>query len=60
MIEFEMRELIMERRQNMLFIQYPKCSTCQKAKNWLDLHNILYTDRHIAAAKICAEDRSGC
>lgn len=32
----------------MLFIQYPKCSTCQKAKNWLDAHNILYTDRHIA------------
>ena len=31
----------------MLFIQYPKCSTCQKAKNWLDAHNITYTDRHI-------------
>ena len=32
----------------MLFIQYPKCSTCQKAKKWLDAHNISYTDRHIA------------
>lgn len=32
----------------MLFIQYPKCSTCQKAKKWLDAHNITYTDRHIA------------
>lgn len=32
----------------MLFIQYPKCSTCQKAKKWLDAHNIIYTDRHIA------------
>lgn len=31
----------------MLFIQYPKCSTCQKAKKWLDGHNITYTDRHI-------------
>ncbi len=31
----------------MLFIQYPKCSTCQKAKKWLDAHNILYTSRHI-------------
>lgn len=31
----------------MLFIQYPKCSTCQKAKKWLDAHNITYTDRHI-------------
>ncbi len=37
-----------ERRKTMLFIQYPKCSTCQKAKKWLDAHNISYTDRHIA------------
>lgn len=32
----------------MLFILYPKCSTCQKAKKWLDEHNIEYTERHIA------------
>ena len=31
----------------MLFIQYPPCSTCQKAKKWLDEHDISYTDRHI-------------
>ena len=31
----------------MLFLQYPKCSTCQKAKKWLDGHRIEYTDRHI-------------
>lgn len=31
----------------MLFIQYPKCSTCQKAKKWLDTHHITYTDRNI-------------
>ena len=31
----------------MLFLQYPKCSTCQKAKKWLDGHRIKYTDRHI-------------
>ncbi len=31
----------------MLFVHYPKCSTCQKAKKWLDAHNITYTDRHI-------------
>ena len=31
----------------MLFIEYPKCSTCQKAKKWLDSHGISYTDRHI-------------
>lgn len=31
----------------MLFIEYPKCSTCQKAKKWLDSYGISYTDRHI-------------
>ena len=31
----------------MLFIYYPKCSTCQKAKKWLDEHSIEYTERHI-------------
>ncbi len=31
----------------MLFVQYPKCSTCKKAKKWLDDNNIEYTDRHI-------------
>ena len=32
----------------MLFLCYPKCSTCQRAKKWLDEHNIEYTERHIA------------
>lgn len=31
----------------MLFIQYPPCSTCQKAKKWLDARGVAYTDRHI-------------
>ena len=31
----------------MLFIQYPPCSTCKKAKTWLDEHGVVYTDRHI-------------
>ena len=31
----------------MLFLEYPKCSTCQKAKKWLDEHQIAYEDRHI-------------
>lgn len=31
----------------MLFIEYPKCTTCQKAKKWLDANNLTYTDRHI-------------
>lgn len=31
----------------MLFIEYPKCTTCQNAKKWLDAHKIVHTDRHI-------------
>lgn len=31
----------------MLFICYPKCSTCQKAKKWLEANNIEYKERHI-------------
>ena len=31
----------------MLFLEYPPCSTCKKAKKWLDDHGISYTDRHI-------------
>ena len=31
----------------MLFIEYPNCSTCQKAKKWLDANQIAYVDRHI-------------
>ena len=33
--------------RKVLFIEYPKCSTCQKAKKWLDDHGIDYADRHI-------------
>ena len=31
----------------MLFLEYPPCSTCKKAKAWLDGHGIRYTARHI-------------
>ena len=31
----------------MLFVCYPKCSTCRKARNWLDENNAQYTERHI-------------
>ena len=31
----------------VLFVEYPKCSTCRKAKKWLDEHGVSYTDRHI-------------
>lgn len=31
----------------MLFLEYPACSTCKKAKKWLNDNGIVYTDRHI-------------
>lgn len=30
-----------------LFLEYPKCSTCKKAKKWLEEHQIPFEDRHI-------------
>ena len=30
-----------------LFIEYPKCSTCKKAKKWLEDNKIEFNDRHI-------------
>ena len=32
----------------LLLLEYPKCSTCRKAKKWLDDRGISYEDRHIA------------
>ena len=32
---------------NMLFVNYPKCSTCQKAKKWLAEHDFTFEDRDI-------------
>ena len=31
----------------MLFLEYPKCSTCKKAKEWLEEQGKSYEDRHI-------------
>lgn len=50
---------------DVLFIEYPKCSTCKKAKAWLDAHGVAYVDRHIVednptAAELAAwRERSG-
>ena len=40
----------------MLFVCYPKCSTCQKAKKWLDAHNIEYELRDIKEENPTAEE----
>lgn len=31
----------------MIFLEYPPCSTCQKAKKWLDAKGVSYEDRNI-------------
>ena len=40
----------------MLFLCYPKCSTCQKAKKWLDENGIEYIERNIKEANPTAEE----
>ena len=31
----------------MLFLEYPPCSTCKKARKWLDDNGVVYESRHI-------------
>ena len=31
----------------ILFVEYPKCSTCQKAKKWLVENQVEFEERHI-------------
>ena len=41
---------------SVLFIEYPRCTTCKKAKKWLDEHGVDYTDRHIVEDNPTAEE----
>lgn len=36
----------------MIFLCYTKCSTCQKAKKWLDANGIAYEERPIKEEKL--------
>ena len=40
----------------VLFVEYPKCSTCKKAKAWLDEHGVEYVDRDIVTDNPSAEE----
>lgn len=50
----------------MLFVEYPKCTTCKRAKAWLEEHGVAYEDRHIVEENPTVEElkrwqqRSGC
>lgn len=41
---------------NVQFIEYPRCSTCKKAKRWLDDHDVAYQDRDIVADNPTADE----
>lgn len=42
----------------MIFLWYPKCSTCQKAKKWLEENGIEYEERLIKEEHPSAEELS--
>ncbi len=41
---------------NRLFVEYPKCSTCKRAKKYLEEHGVDFTDRHIVEDNPTAEE----
>lgn len=42
--------------EKVLFLYYPKCSTCQKAQKWLDENRLSYQGRHIVEQNPTAEE----
>ena len=40
----------------MLFVHYPKCSTCVKAKNWLESHEKTFESRDIKTENPTADE----
>lgn len=42
----------------MLFLEYPKCTTCKKAKKWLVDNSISFQDRNIKEEKPSKEELS--
>ena len=40
----------------MQFICYPRCTTCQKAKTWLEENGIAFDERHIKENRPTAEE----
>ncbi|MEF2560508.1 MAG: arsenate reductase family protein [Eggerthellaceae bacterium] len=43
----------------VIFLEYPKCSTCKKAKKWLDERGVDYIDRHIVEDNPSADELRG-
>ena len=41
---------------SVLFLEYPKCSTCKRAKAWLTENGVAFDDRHIVEDNPTAEE----
>ena len=41
---------------SILFLEYPKCSTCKKAKKWLVENQVEFEDRDIVVNNLTAEE----
>ena len=41
---------------SVLFLEYPKCSTCKRAKAWLTENSVAFDDRHIVEDNPTAEE----
>ncbi len=39
-----------------LFLEYPKCTTCRKARAWLEAQGAAFTDRHIVEQNPSADE----
>lgn len=44
------------KKMSVLFLEYPKCTTCKKAKAWLEGNGVAFDDRHIAEQNPTAEE----
>lgn len=40
----------------LIFVCYPQCTTCQKARKWLQKNQIPFTERHIARDNPTADE----
>lgn len=49
-------EINEEETMKTLFICYPRCTTCQKARKWMDDNGVEYTERHIAEENPSADE----
>ena len=43
-------------KMSVLFLEYPKCTTCKKAKAWLEGNGVAFDDRHIVENNPTAEE----